>query len=356
MSAALTTTLVVVGCSDDDEGGTPPGSDAGKDGGVVTDSAVPGDSGPMAGDVERGKYLIEHVGVCGDCHTPRKADGSFDTARLLAGVDCFIDVDPVDPDVGCLSSRNLTNDATGLKNRTDEEIKAMFLEGKRPVGSGDEPTALYPVMPYWVLGNMTDEDADSIVAYLRTVPAVENRVTPAQMPFLIDEPAPRFPEAKIPMPRDDYTDQEAALRGRYLAGNVGICMECHMGRDDMGLPLVDMAFAGGGVFHRDELGLPPVFPEIIYSSNITPHATGIQGWSVQNVVDALKKGEDFNQGGAPLCPPMPAGPMAAYGGLTDQDAADIGHYLLSIPPTENAIPADCNLSDGNEDGGTADGG
>ena len=40
----------------------------------------------------------------------------------------------------------------------------------------------------------------------------------------------------------------------------------------------------------DQLGLPPIFPEVIYSANITPHATGIAGWSVEDVVNALNAG------------------------------------------------------------------
>src|SRR5215468_1835773 len=79
--------------------------------------------------VERGRYLVDTVALCNDCHTPRNADGSFDkTNRYLAGVECLIDVDP-EPGKGCLNSRNLTSDATGLKSRTDVQIKAMFQDG-----------------------------------------------------------------------------------------------------------------------------------------------------------------------------------------------------------------------------------
>ena len=62
---------------------------------------------------------------------------------------------------------------------------------------------------------------------------------------------------------------------------------------------------------------------------------------MQDIVNAIKRGEDPNQDGAPLCPPMPAGPMGAFGGITDEDARDIAHYLLSIPPGDNLVPADC---------------
>ena len=145
----------------------------------------------------------------------------------------------------------------------------------------------------------------------------------------------------IPSPRASYGEQEAALRGRYLAGNIGICMECHTPRNDMQMPLIDKAFQGGEGFGRDDLGLPPIFPATIYSANITPDETGIEDWSIKDIVNAIKKGQDADQDGAPLCPPMPAGPMGAFGGMTTQDATDIAHYLKSIPGGHNVVPNDC---------------
>jgi mono/diheme cytochrome c family protein len=294
----------------------------------------------QADKVERGQYLVEHLAACGDCHTPRKSDGSPDESKHLSGVDCFVDADTANPNFGCLSSRNLTNDGTGLKNRTDQEIKDMFMKGERPADSGGKPTALHPVMPYYVLGNMSDDDANAIVAYLRTVPAVEHRVTARQAPFDVDEPAPRFPDSMIPMPAMNYENRAAAMRGRYLAGSIGVCLECHTGRDDKGGILVGKAFQGGNAFVSAELGLPPIFPAMIYSSNITPDATGIKGWTLQNIVDAIKQGKDKR--GEALCPPMPAGPMQAFGAISDADAMDMAHYLLSIPARNNTIPAECS--------------
>lgn len=363
----LSAALALSACGDDDSGHPDAGNDAGTDAGHPqpkdsgtsnpgkdsgTDSGT--DSGMMSMDpVARGDYLVNHVIACGDCHTPRKADGSLDESKKLSGVECFIDAVPNDDTMGCLSSRNLTNDATGLKNRSDQEIKDMFQKGMRPDGK-----SLQPVMPYWIFGNMNDDDANAIVAYLRTIPAVQHMIPPNQAPFTPpDMPAPTFPKAKIPMPSSSYPNQASAMRGRYLASSVSLCMECHTPRNDMQQPLVDKAFQGGEEFPRAELGLPPIFPDIIYSANITPDATGIRSWSVQDIVAAIKQGKDKDQGGAPLCPPMPAGPMGAFGGMTDDDATDIANYLKSIPPGENMIPVDCMMMTPSEvDGGTDDAG
>jgi len=292
--------------------------------------------GESASPVERGRYLVAHVAGCGDCHSPRRPDRSFDPARWLSGIDCFVDVARDDPDTGCLSTRNLTNHETGLKNRSDRAIVDMITKGVRPDG-----TPLHPFMPYTAFANMRESDADAIVAYLRTVDGVDHMSARSQPPFLAPEqPAPPIPESGIPMPRADYPDRGAALRGRYLAGSVGGCLVCHTPRGERGLDL-DRAFQGGRTFERAGLGLPSSYPDVIYTANLTPHATGILGYTVDGIARALKHGEDGNQGGARLCPPMPAGPDGAYGGLTDRDASDIGHYLLSLEPRENLIPADC---------------
>jgi mono/diheme cytochrome c family protein len=334
-------------CGDDDDDSSDGGKkDSGSDHeDSGTDSKPDSGKPPTQTPVERGKYLVEAIGACGDCHTPRLASGAPDSSKALSGIECFIDADPTKSDFGCLSSRNLTNHETGLKNRSDQEIKDMFMKGERPDGK-----ALHPVMPYYVLGNMSDKDADAIVAFLRTVKAVDHMLPENQAPFMAPEkPAPIVPKAKIPEPSASYSDRAAALRGKYLAGEIGVCMECHTGRDEMGGFLVDKLFEGGNRFGRDELGLPPAFPEAIYSANVTPHDSGIKGWSVDDIVAAIKKGVDKDK--KPLCPPMPSGPMGAFGDITDADARDIAHYLLSIPAKENKIPMECDVPTAPEDGG-----
>lgn len=285
--------------------------------------------------VERGRYLVSHVAACADCHSPRRADGEYEQEKWLSGIDCFIDVVPEDAERGCISTRNLTQHETGLLNRTDREIQDMFLKGVRPDGR-----ALHPFMPYRYFGNMRQADADAIVAYLRTVPGVEHTVSASQPPFLPPkQPAARVPEDAIPQPSVGYADTAAALRGRYLAGQIGSCLDCHTPRGEQGL-MLDRAFQGGLKFERSALRLSASYPEVIYSRNLTPHATGIAGWSLTDVVRAVRHGEDRR--GERLCPPMPVG-AEGFGGLSDSDASDIAHYLLSLPPAEHPIPEDCRV-------------
>lgn len=329
--------LGLAGCGDDDDGGT---VDA-----AATDAAAPdarlADAGPDAQTpASRGAYLVNHVLACGDCHTPRLPSGAPDMTKFLSGVSCFIDIDPGSATAGCISTRNLTNHATGQMTRTDAQLKAMFLDGMRPNGQ-----ALHSIMPYYQFHNMTASDADAIVAYLRTVPGVDNTPSANQPPFDQPPPAAATPvdPNTVPMPAAGAT-QASAMRGRYLAGLAGACLECHTPDLPPGsIRPIDMTkpFAGGKDFPAALLGLPsPPFPANIYSANLTPHATtGLMGYDAAKIVRVLKQGRDSANMG--VCPPMPVGPMAAFGGLTDGDAMDIANYILSLPAVNNMIPGTC---------------
>jgi hypothetical protein len=339
------------------------GGDAGLD--IPADTApadtAPGDTAPnpsdasdtapgdTAGDAAvvltplqaRGKYLVNNVVACPDCHTPHKADGSPDLTKFLAGNADFIVMGAEK-----LPTRNLTNDPTGLKNRTDDQIKAMFMDGKRPTptsadgGTGTE--ALNPVMPYYVFHNMKVEDADAIVAYLRTVPGVNNEIPRRTAAFDVPGPAPYLDPNRIPLPLADYTARESALRGRYLASESGLCVECHTKHNAPGPgDVLDQSkfFTGGedfSGFFAATLMIHPV------SKNLTSDSTtGLGTWAVADIVKVLKQGKAKD--GTGICPPMPAGPMGAYGGLTDDDATDIANYIKSLPPVVNSIPDMCSF-------------
>lgn len=310
-------------------------------GGAAGMSGGAGEGGaPVDPEVARGEYLVNVVSVCTDCHTPRLPTGAPDMDNFLAGVECFADADPADDEFGCISSRNLTNHETGLKNRSDEEIKNMFLSGVRPDGS-----ALHPIMPYWSYGNMTEEDADAIVAYLRTVPGVEHDLPANQAPFLPpEEPAERVDLDQVPEPDADFNRYASAMRGRYLAAQAGVCLECHTPETEEGNPAprdLSLAFSGGNMFRRDALGLPDVFPEEIYTRNLTSDETGLADWSRDDIVRLLKEG--LTPDDTINCPPMPTGPMGAYARLTDQDALDIATYLKSLPAIATEEWPDCEV-------------
>ena len=116
---------------------------------------------------ERGKYLVSIAG-CNDCHTPGYFLGKPDMARFLGGSEVGFEI----PGLGVFHGPNLTPDKeTGLGNWTDEQILTALQKGARPDGR-----MLAPIMPWHAFANLTAEDAKGIVAYLRSLPPVKNKV------------------------------------------------------------------------------------------------------------------------------------------------------------------------------------
>jgi mono/diheme cytochrome c family protein len=334
--------------SQDVRSDTAPGSD----GAARSDGEAGADAGltPLQA---RGQYLVNAVIACSDCHTPQGPNGP-DMTHFLAGNPDFV----VLPNGDHLGSRNLTNDATGLKNRTDDEIKNMFMNGLRPLSTGTGTEALNPVMPYYVFHNMAPADADAIVAYLRTVPAVVNTIPQRGISFDLPAPANPLAEAAIPTPAvANDAGQQSALRGRYLAAESGLCIECHSQHQagaDVGADVLvpNMYFAGGedfSAFFASTLMIHPV------SKNLTSDVTGLSTWSTDDIVRVLKQG--VAKDGTGICPPMPAGPMGAYGHLTDGDALDIANYIKSLPAISHTVVDMCVFPPAPPgDGGSTEGG
>ena len=104
-----------------------------------------------------GAYLAGPAGHCVECHTPFGEHGPDFENRLGAGGFEF------HGPWGTSVSSNLT--PTGLKDRSDADIKKMISTGTRPDGS-----KMFPPMAYPYYANISAADLDAIVAYLRTLP------------------------------------------------------------------------------------------------------------------------------------------------------------------------------------------
>ena len=117
--------------------------------------------------VKRGLYLVDIAG-CNDCHTPGSFLGKRDVSRRLGGSDVGFSL----PGMGVFVGPNLTPDKeTGLGSWTNEQIVTAIRTGKRPDGR-----MLAPIMPYNDFANLTKEDALAIVAYLKSLPPISNKV------------------------------------------------------------------------------------------------------------------------------------------------------------------------------------
>jgi mono/diheme cytochrome c family protein len=135
--------------------------------------------------IERGKYFVGVAG-CGDCHTPGYFLGKPDMSRQLGGSEVGFEIP-----LGTFYGPNLTPDKdTGLGNWSEEEIVTAFTTGMRPDGRG-----LAPVMPWMNYAKLKHDDASAIAAYLKTLPAVSNKVPG---PFGPNEKATSFVMRIIP--------------------------------------------------------------------------------------------------------------------------------------------------------------
>ena len=311
-----------LGACDDAGSSLPPPSSAG---------------GSSTSSVIHGEYLVRSVAGCGECHTPRDASGALDQSRWLGGVANRFDLAPDDPTVGGISAPNLT--PAGLATWSDEDVERAMLDGISKDGS-----PLFPVMPYYAYHNMSAADALAIVAYLRAVPSVTGMTPPRQpLPVTLDAPAPPVPESAIPQSTlpSASPDYAAAQQGRYLAGEVGFCLDCHTPwRLGQTQPLdLTRVFGGGRAFSSHDWVVAPPAPSVVWSYDVTPDPSGIAGWTADDVAQVLAEGK--TPAGTELCRPMPSGPVGGLGGLTEQDAHDIGVYLTTIPPVPGGIVPTC---------------
>lgn len=142
--------------------------------------------------VKRGEYLVRYGG-CNDCHTPLKFGPNGpepDMSRQLSGHPEDTKLPP--PDLkpgpwfaatagmtawtgpwGISYAANLTPDSnTGMGIWTEDMFLKAMRTGKH-MGAGRE---ILPPMPWQSLGSLTDDDLKAVFAYLKSIPAIKNRV------------------------------------------------------------------------------------------------------------------------------------------------------------------------------------
>jgi mono/diheme cytochrome c family protein len=266
-------------------------------------------------EIARGKYIFGAAAGCG-CHTAPKQP-------LNAGGRKY------DGPFGTVYSSNITPDpATGIGKWTDEQIITATRAGRRPNGE-----RLIPVHPYTVFNGMSAQDLKAVVAYLRSVPAV-NRQTPAKkisVPLFesVFLPAWLATFAAIENPPASAPTSGVA-RGEYLTRAVSHCGECHTPRT-MTMAVDNTRFLAGNPKGKG--------PEGSAVPNITPdRETGLGSWTEEQITDYLETGNkpDGDVAGG-LMAEVIQGSSAGYKDLTKADRQAIAKYLKSIPPIKNRI-------------------
>jgi mono/diheme cytochrome c family protein len=252
---------------------------------------------PSASDTaaaERGRHLVASRYGCNTCHG----------ADLGGGI--MLD----DAVLGSLAGPNLT---TGMGSRTTDYSMADW---DRIVRHGVKPDGTGTLMPSADFFRMSDDELSDIVAYIRSLPAVDREVAPLRLGPVgkVLVVLGRIPiAAELEQARTDSHLQhppetaDTAAFGEHLAA---VCSTCH--RAD---------FSGGRIPYG-----PPDWPK---AANLTRHASGLGSWSYEDFERALTQG--VSRDGRVLREPM-TGVTAGARAMLPAERKALWTYLSGLTP------------------------
>ena len=106
----------------------------------------------------RGRYLVEEVAKCTECHTPRDANNQLDRSRWLQGASIWIE-----PVRQTLNWAQFAPPLAGLPGLSDEQMERVLEKGQAANGREIQP----PMHIY----HLNQGDAQAVIAYLRSLPS-----------------------------------------------------------------------------------------------------------------------------------------------------------------------------------------
>lgn len=260
---------------------------------VVTPRPVAIPSGAVA--LARGLYLAQTRG-CNDCHGK-----DFGGNKVIE-----------DGAMGRLHAPNLTRGNGGrVASFKDEDWVRSIRHGVGP-----DQLGLF-IMPSEEYAHLSDDDLGALIAYLKTVPAVDRErpatsLGPVSRVLLatgkmklaaevIDHPNVR-PPSIAPAITADY--------GRYVAAS---CTGCH-----------GPNFSGGKI----EVG-PPSWPQ---AANLTPHESGrLSKWSEADFINTVRTAK--RPDGTEVDPVMPR----AFGQMDDTELKALWAFFKSAPAVATGV-------------------
>jgi len=256
--------------------------------------------------VKRGDYLVNTILTCGNCHSPKGPKGDIPGKHFSGGLSW--DEPPFK-----VTAPNITQDKeTGIGKWSDADIKKLLRTGVRPNG-----VHIAMIMPTGFYHIMTERDLNAVVAYLRTIKPIKNKVP---------DPIYKMPQVEHVFPGGEKPYTEAMFKdpvkhGFYLV-TIGHCMECHT-------PMVRGQHDWAKDLGRGGFEFPGPWG-VSVSRNITSSKSkGIGGWTDAQIKRAITTGVDKD--GHHLKPPMGFG---YYAHMKSSDVDDIIAYLRTVPAKE----------------------
>jgi mono/diheme cytochrome c family protein len=266
-------------------------------------AATTGAANAQSDLVQRGDYLVNGIMTCGNCHTPKGPPAAIAGKEFSGGLSW-------DEPAFTVTAPNITPDKdAGIGKWTDADIKKVLRTGEMPNGAH-----VAMVMPTGFYHIMTERDLNAVVAYLRSLKPVSNKVA---------DPIYKMPQTEHVLPGAGKPFAETMMgdtvkKGFYLA-TIGHCMECHTPMDK-GVRQWDTRLGAGGFDFPGPWGVST-------SRNITSSKTkGIGAWTDDEIKRAITQG--ISRDGSKLKPPMG---FQYYATVRPEDLDAVVTYLRTVP-------------------------
>jgi mono/diheme cytochrome c family protein len=183
-------------------------------------------------------------------------------------------------------------------------------------------------MPYPTFNRMPKEDLLNIIAYIRTLKPIKNKV---QQRNLMVPMAMVYP-GKFLQPSVDGNvrppESDKLAYGGYMT-MFALCSECHTQQTPQGPDMTKM-YAGGFTFD--------MVTHKVNSANITPDsATGIGTWTEERFMTKFTPYREEKNYNFKVEKENTYMPLTAYAGMKDSDLKAIYAYLMSLKPISNKV-------------------
>ncbi len=244
----------------------------------------------LAHAIARGEHLVKTRLNCHGCH------GADLGGQVLINQTL----------VGYWASPNLTSGAGGVTSGFSAA------DWDRAIRHGVRHTGQSSSMPSLEFVNLSDHEVSDVVAYVRSRPAVDRAAKPVGIgplfSFVVAFDSKALPAFTIdhdrPHPAEPPVETASAELGAHLAQ---VCRGCH-----------------GPTLSGGKVAADPNMPIV---ANLTPHETGLRGWTEADFMRALREGK--RKDGTDILTAMP---WKAYGQMKDVELKALWAYLQTVPP------------------------
>ena len=126
---------------------------------VLSAALLPAQS-KLTEKAERGRYLVEDIGQCQTCHTPKLSTGEYDREKCLKG--SLLNIQPIEEVKGWHKTAPDITPGSRLWSRWGEQSLLKYLQtGIAPNGRPADP----PMPAY----KYNAADAEAVVEYIKTL-------------------------------------------------------------------------------------------------------------------------------------------------------------------------------------------